>query len=90
MSSSMLLTAAVLCTLHLQETHSTQISSKRDFAVVAYLPEWRYEGANWDTILGTVTHLILFSVEVLPSGELSALDRIPRSALLTEVRTLRP
>lgn len=40
------------------------------FAVLAYLPEWRYEGANWDTICQHVSHLILFSLEVAPSGAL--------------------
>ena len=38
------------------------------FQVAAYLPEWRYEGANWVTICETVTHLILFSIEVGPTG----------------------
>ena len=37
---------------------------KEHFSVVAYLPEWRYDGANWETIFQTVTHLILFSIEV--------------------------
>jgi hypothetical protein len=40
------------------------------FAVLAYLPEWRYEGANWDTICQHVSHLIVFSLEVAPSGAL--------------------
>ena len=45
-------------------------ASGDDFAVVAYLPEWRYEGANWDTICQHVSHLIIFSLEVAPSGAL--------------------
>ena len=32
------------------------------FAVAAYLPEWRYDGANWESISKHVTHLILFSL----------------------------
>ena len=56
------------------------------FQIAAYLPEWRYEGANWATICATVTHLILFSIEVAPSGALAALDRLPRPALMREVR----
>ena len=64
------------------------LASARPFSVAAYLPEWRYEGANWDTIFGTVTHLILFSIEVTPQGAPSALDRIPRPELLAEVRVL--
>ena len=56
------------------------------FMVAAYLPEWRYEGANWATICATVTHLILFSIEVAPSGALAALDRLPRAELMREAR----
>ena len=56
------------------------------FQVAAYLPEWRYEGANWVTICGTVTHLILFSIEVTPTGALAALDRLPRPELMREAR----
>ncbi|KAJ1451079.1 glycoside hydrolase superfamily [Pelagophyceae sp. CCMP2097] len=55
-------------------------------AVAAYLPEWRYEGANWDEICRRVSHLILFSAEVGPDGALAALDRIPRRPLLAEAR----
>ena len=56
------------------------------FLVAAYLPEWRYEGANWATICATVTHLILFSIEVAPSGAVAALDRLPRPELMREAR----
>ena len=54
--------------------------------VVAYLPEWRYEGAHWDVIAAHTTHLILFSLEMSPEGRISALDRVPRAALLREAR----
>lgn len=57
-----------------------------EFAVAAYLPEWRYEGANYADILRTVTHLIFFSLEVGPGGGLAALDRLPRKELLDEAR----
>lgn len=57
-----------------------------DVMVAAYLPEWRYEGANWVDICGTVTHLILFSIEVTQEGSLGALDRIPRKELLEEAK----
>ena len=57
-----------------------------DMMVAAYLPEWRYEGANWVDICQTVTHLILFSIEVTPAGALGALDRVPRNKLLKEAR----
>ena len=33
------------------------------FSVAAYLPEWRFEGANFDTICQHVHHVIFFSVE---------------------------
>ena len=58
-----------------------------DMMVAAYLPEWRYEGANWVDICTTVTHLIFFSLEVTPDGQLGALDRLPRKDLLQEART---
>ncbi len=54
--------------------------------VAAYLPEWRYEGANWVDISKVVNQLILFSLEVAPSGRLTALDRLPRAELLAEAR----
>ena len=54
--------------------------------VVAYLPEWRYEGANWDVICAHTTHLILFSLEVSERGSIEALDRIPRPELLAQAR----
>jgi len=57
-----------------------------NFMVAAYLPEWRYEGANWVTICSTVTHLIFFSIEVTPKGALTALDRLPRAELLRKAR----
>ena len=62
------------------------VHDESSFQVAAYLPEWRYEGANWATICATVTHLILFSIEVAPSGALAALDRLPRPELMLEVR----
>ena len=47
-----------------------------------YLPEWRYEGANWDYMAKTATHLLLFSLEPTPDGNIGALDRVPRAELL--------
>ena len=37
----------LLCLLFI---FGTLNATRDDFAVAAYLPEWRYEGANWDTI----------------------------------------
>ena len=59
----------------------------RNFTVAAYLPEWRYEGANFASMSRTVTQLILFSLEVQPTGRLSAYaDRLPRAELMLEAR----
>mgnify|MGYP006162824519 FL=1 len=55
-----------------------------DVAVVGYLPEWRYEGANYDVIAAHVTHLLFFSLEVLPDGGIGATDRLPRDDILSE------
>ena len=57
-----------------------------NFTVAAYLPEWRYEGANFVDMAAVVTHLILFSLEVQPTGRLSAFDRLPRKDLMEEAR----
>ena len=57
-----------------------------NFTVAAYLPEWRYDGANYERICGVVTHLIFFSIEVQPDGTLGALDRVPRKSLREEAR----
>ena len=56
------------------------------FSVAAYLPEWRYEGAHWDIIAQHTTHLILFSLEISATGDITALDRFPRPALFKEAR----
>ncbi len=51
-------------------------------AVVSYLPEWRYEGAHWDTLLAHSSHLLFFSLEPLPSGAIGATDRLPSAPIL--------
>ena len=57
------------------------------FAVIAYLPEWRYEGANFDTICQHVTHLIFFSIEPSGiSGDFTGLDRLPGEHVLKAAR----
>ena len=68
-------------------TADAAVAADAGFAVAAYLPEWRYEGANWDTISRHTSHLILFSLEVGPDGDLAALDRLPRPELLKEARS---
>lgn len=59
-----------------------------EVAVAAYLPEWRFEGANWNVICEHVSHLILFSLEVGQPGSkaIAALDRMPRKDLLEEAK----
>eukprot|EP00906_Rhabdomonas_costata_P022215 RCo032125 len=54
------------------------------FAVVGYLPEWRFgwEPDRWGSVSAHLSHLILFSLEVTASGGLSALDRFPSPAQL--------
>lgn len=55
-------------------------------AVVAYLPEWRHEGADWDRICRHVSHLLLFSGEITERGDITSLDRMPRQELMREAR----
>lgn len=56
------------------------------FVVAGYLPEWRYEGAHWDSLATHLTHLIFFSAEPKPDGSITGLDRLPRPELLKEAR----
>jgi GH18 family chitinase len=53
-----------------------------NLTVFGYLPEWRYEGANFDTICQHVTHLIFFSLEPTAAGGFSGLDRFPAAHIL--------
>jgi GH18 family chitinase len=55
-------------------------------AVFSYLPEWRYAGANYETIASQSTHLALFSAEPAADGALTGLDRLPAGADLAEAR----
>mmetsp|Transcript_55663 Transcript_55663/g.121621 ORF Transcript_55663/g.121621 Transcript_55663/m.121621 type:complete len:394 (-) Transcript_55663:377-1558(-) len=61
-------------------------SDEQLYSVVSYLPEWRYEGANWETIAEHSSHILLFSLEPGANGEILAQDRIPRKELLDEAR----
>lgn len=60
--------------------------SDKEFVVVGYLPEWRYESANYDTLSQYLTHLLLFSLEPTPSGEITALDRLPSTEVFKEIQ----
>ena len=54
----------------------------RPFAVVGYVPEYRYGIIDWDAMCKHLTHAIFFSIEVTSEGELSAMDRFPNSEIL--------
>ncbi|KAJ9471154.1 Endochitinase 46 [Diplonema papillatum] len=60
-----------------------------DVKIFGYLPEWRYlqwtpdEVDNrWRTLCRHLTHIILFSLEVSPTGEIVALDRFPNPHIM--------
>jgi hypothetical protein len=52
----------------------TQTNNSK-FAVVGYLPEWRYSGVDWEAISDHLTHLIFFSIEVDKQASFAAMDR---------------
>jgi len=57
------------------------------FAIVGYLPEYRYNAIkDYSTLMSRVTHLLLFSIEVDPNGDLAALDRLPPQNILQEIQ----
>lgn len=74
---------SILCAAHL--TVATGLEG-RPFAVVGYLPEWRYEGANYDDLARYLSHLLLFSLEPNPDGSLGGLDRFPGDDILRDAR----
>lgn len=65
---------------------SSDVASS-SFAVIGYLPEWRQRGANYEIISTVVTHLIMFSLEISPEGDIEALDRIPDRDVLDNARS---
>ena len=63
-------------------------AAAHNFAVVGYLPEWRYEGFNYAYNARGITHLIFFSLEPGPDGSLlHTEDRFPSNPILLEART---
>jgi chitinase len=52
--------------------------------VVAYLPEWRYHSVNWDVVTKHVSHLVLFSLEMATTGQITSKDRLPSTANMME------
>ena len=71
----------------LGESLPSQNNSSTSFTVVGYLPEWRYEGANFETLCQHLTHLLLFSLEPTPNGDVAALDRLPNKDLMAEIQS---
>mmetsp|Transcript_101868 Transcript_101868/g.202265 ORF Transcript_101868/g.202265 Transcript_101868/m.202265 type:complete len:416 (-) Transcript_101868:68-1315(-) len=46
------------------------------FAVVGYVPEYRFQEFDWDGALRALTHLVLFSMEPTADGGLNGLDLV--------------
>ena len=64
------------------------VRGKTDFAVVGYMPEWRFGGIDWDSICPFLTDLLLFSVEVDNEGNLVQLDRLPDDKQMANIRAI--
>jgi GH18 family chitinase len=65
---------------------SSACAAASAFAVVGYLPEWRYGGANFELLFETLTHLAFFSAEPSASGALLGLDRLPDAETLAAAK----
>jgi len=59
---------------------ATLTRSATAFAVVGYVPEYRFRAFDWESAVRAVTHLVLFSVEPTADGGLNGLEQV-RSAL---------
>jgi len=64
----------------------TAAPKSRKFAVVAYLPDWRYESTNWDEISQVATHLILHGLQPSKDGHIDGIDRLPHGRMLDEAK----
>ncbi len=51
-----------------------------------YLPEWRYSGADFETLCESYSHIAFFSGEPGPEGNIWGLDRLPSGAALADAR----
>jgi hypothetical protein len=65
------------------------VSLSFGFAVVGYLPEWRFGSYNFETASNTITHLIFFSLEPGPNGEILHMDRFPSNLVLLDAKAAR-
>ena len=63
------------------------VQHSNTFSTVGYMPEWRHEGADFDRLCQHLSHLIFFSAEMTPKGDIIALDRLPRQELMKEARS---
>eukprot|EP01083_Nonionella_stella_P097092 272930_1 len=63
-------------------------TKNNDFAIVGYVPEWRFDGIPFNAIIPHVTHLILFSIETDDGANLVELERLPSKEKMKEIRTL--
>ena len=60
----------------------TSLANSKPFTVFGYLPEYRYASIDFSSLFSSLTHLIFFSIEVDPTGTLTALDRFPSPEIL--------
>lgn len=91
MIRSFFLTSSLMSSAYASGGDSSSVidsTRQNQFAVFSYLPEWRYAGANFDTIFSHVSHLALFSVEPDPlgNGNITGLDRLPTGEAFDDVR----
>ncbi len=54
--------------------------------VIGYLPEWRYGSFNFETAAAVYTHLVFFSLEPGPDGQLWGMDRFPSNLVLLDAK----
>ena len=77
---SLLLLLVTVCRISLSS------SLQKTFNVVSYIPEWRFEGLNWNDVSEGSSHVILFSLEMTNRGEILSKDRLPREEVMREAR----
>lgn len=84
-----LLPLLLAATFAVAQASASRASGSTEVAVAAYLPEWRFEGADFDTMCRLSTHLIFFSVEPTPEGGITGLDRLPGDHVLADAKAAR-
>ncbi len=66
---------------------ATPVHQPKGLRVVGYVPEYRHGGVQWESVLGKLTDVVLFSIEATEDGHLSGLDRLPDAALMEDIRS---